>query len=95
MSHDQGPPLPESEDLFWHALNYRTAATQHAELMWQELLTCVERKVLAERERCAQLLDAAHEQRKHMDNYAAFYARMVREARLIDGPNVELSGRPR
>ena len=42
----------------------------------------------AERERCAQLLDAAHEQRKHIDNYAACYALMVREARLIEGPNV-------
>ena len=34
-------------DLFWHALNYRTAATQHAEEMWQELAACVERKVAA------------------------------------------------
>jgi hypothetical protein len=41
--------------------------------------------VAAECERCAQLLDAAHEKRKHLDNYAAFYARMIRECRLIDG----------
>ena len=45
-------------------------------------------QVAAERERCAQLLDAVHEQRKHIDNYAACYALMVREARLIEGPNV-------
>ena len=37
----------------------------------------------AERERCAQMLYAAHEKRKHVDNLAAFYARMIREARLI------------
>jgi uncharacterized membrane protein YccC len=48
----------------------------------------VARAVAAERERCAQILDAAHEQRKHWDNHAAFYARMIREARLIEGPNV-------
>lgn len=30
-------------DLAWHALNYRTAATQHAEQMWQELEACVKR----------------------------------------------------
>lgn len=44
------PPLPEpaeADDLFWHALNYRTAATQHAEGMWLELESCVARKVAA------------------------------------------------
>ena len=57
------PPLPDerAEDLFWHALNYRTAATQHAEAMWQELQACVDRKVqaavLAEREACAKACD--------------------------------------
>jgi hypothetical protein len=43
----------ESENLHWHALNYRTAASQHAEEMWQALAACVERKIVAERERCA------------------------------------------
>lgn len=43
----------EADDLAWHALNYRTAAPQHAEAMWQELLACVRRKLAAERERCA------------------------------------------
>jgi hypothetical protein len=42
----------ERDNLHWHALNFRTAATQHAEAMWQELQACVERKVAAERERC-------------------------------------------
>lgn len=32
-------------DLFWHALNYRTAAPQHAEAMWVELEACVRRIV--------------------------------------------------
>ena len=50
-------PLPEHDDLEWHALNYRTAAPQHAELMWQELLACVNRRVAAEREQCAATLD--------------------------------------
>ena len=52
------------------------------------LLQFADALMAAERERCAQLLDAAHEQRKHIDNYAACYALMVREARLIEGPNV-------
>jgi hypothetical protein len=37
--------------------------------------------VAAERERIAALLDAEHEKRKHLDNHAAFYARMIREQR--------------
>ena len=36
-------------DLFWHALNYRTAATEHAELYWQELQACVQRLIEKER----------------------------------------------
>lgn len=43
--------LPEpdeyADDLAWHALNYRTAATQHAQLMWVELEACVARKLAA------------------------------------------------
>jgi len=30
-------------DLHWHALNFRTASIQHADLMWKELEACVER----------------------------------------------------
>lgn len=32
-------------DLFWHALNYRGASTEHAEFFWKELEACVERLV--------------------------------------------------
>jgi hypothetical protein len=32
-------------DLFWHALNYRGAASEHAPQMWIELEACVERIV--------------------------------------------------
>jgi len=49
----------ESDDLFWHALNYRTAATQHAEGMWQALVACVERKIASEREACAKSAENA------------------------------------
>ena len=71
----------------WRETHYDTSWSErdYAQAAWDAAVT-------AERERCAQLLDAAHEQRKHIDNYAAFYARMVREARLIEGPNVVLSG---
>jgi hypothetical protein len=31
----------QARDLFWHALNYRTAAPQHAQQMWLELEKCV------------------------------------------------------
>ena len=33
----------------------------------------------ATKEACAALLDAEHEKRKHLDNHAAVYARMIRE----------------
>jgi len=32
-------------DLFWHALNYRTASTEHAQRCWEELEQCVSRIV--------------------------------------------------
>jgi hypothetical protein len=41
----------ENDKLHWHALNYRTAAPQHAEKMWQALTACVERKHAAETRR--------------------------------------------
>jgi sugar (pentulose or hexulose) kinase len=45
MEVDDTPEDEHSLDLFWHALNYRTAATQHAEAMWQELEACVQRLI--------------------------------------------------
>ena len=58
---DEIKPDSDEDDLAWHALNYRTAAPQHAELMWQELEACVQRKIdaaaKAERERCAKIVD--------------------------------------
>ena len=36
--------------------------------------------MLAERERIVSVFDAVHEKRKHIDNHAAFYARMIRES---------------
>jgi len=44
-------------DLFWHALNYRGAQSQHAELFWQELQACVARLIATEREACAKVCD--------------------------------------
>lgn len=35
-------------DLHWHALNYRTASTEQAQAMWEELEACVERLVQRE-----------------------------------------------
>jgi hypothetical protein len=35
--------VEHNNDLYWHALNYRTAATGQAEAMWLELKACVER----------------------------------------------------
>lgn len=52
----------ELDNLHWHALNFRTASTQHAEAMWQALQACVERKVAAERERCRAALAYAVEE---------------------------------
>ena len=52
---------PERDHLGWHALNYRTAHTVHAEAMWQELVACIERReaaaVAAERERWKEMLE--------------------------------------
>ena len=49
--------MEQNNDIFWHALNYRTAATQHAEQMWQELAACVNRLIAEEREACANVCD--------------------------------------
>jgi hypothetical protein len=34
----------EPDELHWHALNYRTAATEHAQAMWEKLEDFVERQ---------------------------------------------------
>jgi len=49
---------------------------------WQTLHTqaALNAAVAAERERCAALLDAEHELRKHLDNHAAVCARVIRGA---------------
>ena len=87
-------PLPERDDLGWHALNYRTAHTLHAEAMWQELLACVERRVAAERERCAQICrDHAADKhppfKAHEDRYMDGWLDAANECEwAIHGPNV-------
>jgi len=66
-----------------HGIQYRLTPEGTTE-MWchdRDLQAFAEALVAAERERCAQMLDAAHEQRKHLDNHAAFYARMIRGSR--------------
>ena len=47
----------EDNDLYWHALNFRTAENKNSERMWQELVSCVNRLIEAEREACAKLCD--------------------------------------
>jgi hypothetical protein len=42
---------PYTFDLFWHAINYRTASTPDAPRCWDELVACVNR--LIAREECA------------------------------------------
>jgi hypothetical protein len=76
----------ESENLHWHALNYRTAAPQHADEMWQELVACVERKIAAERERCALLCDKAA--RNNAETTARLRWPLEALAERIRGPNV-------
>jgi hypothetical protein len=95
MSDYTPGPLPEP--FFTLPTKAMTAQGVHvwaSDGMYTYAAAEVARAVAAERERCAQMLDAAHEQRKHLDNHAAFYARMIREARLIEGPNARLSGLP-
>ena len=36
-------------DIFFHALNYRTASSENAHKMWLELEACINRSVLADR----------------------------------------------
>ena len=51
------------------------------EKFMSKLRALVAKAEAEELERIAKLLDAAHEQRKHLDNYAAVYARMIRESK--------------
>lgn len=65
MHEDPAPtlelPAELPEDIAYNALNYRTAATPHAEQAWQELAASVRSYALAaveaERERCAKLCE--------------------------------------
>ena len=61
------PPLPEDR-------RYSHDAHFSAEQMRDYGAACAK----AEREAIAQMLDAEHAWRKHLDNHAAVYARMVR-----------------
>lgn len=36
----------ESMNLHYHAINYRGASIENVELYWQELVKCVERKLI-------------------------------------------------
>lgn len=40
----------EEDSLAWHALNYRTASSEHAEFYWQELQRYVVRTLMKDRE---------------------------------------------
>jgi hypothetical protein len=54
--------MSENEnDLFWHALNYRSAQMLNAEDAWQELQACVNRLVVSERERCAKVCEGFYQ----------------------------------
>jgi hypothetical protein len=47
----------DKDDFFWHALKYRSAAPQHAEQAYQELLACVTRKLEAVKKQCEDIAD--------------------------------------
>jgi hypothetical protein len=57
MSEMELPTDAEGQDLGWHALNYRTAHTVHAQAMYEELERYVRAAILAERERCAKVCE--------------------------------------
>jgi hypothetical protein len=40
----------EEDSLAWHALNYRTASSEHAEFYWQELMRYVVRMLMEDRQ---------------------------------------------
>ncbi len=50
--------MSDEEDFGWHALNYRTAHTVHAEAMYRDLVAFVERKETALRADRDSLRDA-------------------------------------
>ena len=71
-----------TEHMGWpiKAIDWRTEDLCH------RVRTLVAKAEAEERERIAKLLDAAHEQRKHLDNYAAVYARLIRESKRRNRP---------
>jgi hypothetical protein len=52
MEVDDTPDDEHAYDLYWHALNYRAAAIQHAEAMWKELEACVARLIEKAKDEC-------------------------------------------
>jgi hypothetical protein len=44
-THLQSNEDEHEYDLYWHALNYRTAGTKEAQAMWVELEECVQRLI--------------------------------------------------
>ena len=76
--------MEHENDIYWHALNFRTAATQHADQMWQELYACVKRLITAEREACAKIVE---EESISYENTSYDASVRIRER-----SNVELSG---
>jgi hypothetical protein len=67
-------------DLFWHALNYRTASVTEADAMWKELEACVRRLKARRAERAAERCAEFIEQRLGPDG-----AEMAREVRAWNG----------
>lgn len=49
--------MDEDMDLFYHALNYRGASSEHAEFFWKELRACVDRLIASKQEDCANLCE--------------------------------------
>jgi hypothetical protein len=64
--------MSEEDSLYWHALNYRTASSAHAEFMWQELQKFVARKRYEERE-----LDIQESNRRANAGWALMCRKMV------------------
>lgn len=77
-------------DLFYHALNYRGASSEHAELFWNELQECVNRLIAAEREAAmAAILDGC----PNDGSDAEIILRRAWERVLTMRSNAEITGR--
>ena len=49
--------LDEENNLYWNAVNFRTAAPEDTNKYWKELVACVNRLIATELETCAMLND--------------------------------------